>query len=187
MALPQKVIEQLGRAPVKTPGWSGQLLMFSSTLFFISLTVYLGLIFGYRPYLNSQVKRLNDRIESLSQQVPLEDQKKIINFYAQLVNLRAILNGHIFTTPIFGWLEENTHLNVYYTKAALNTQNQQVTLAGLAKSVNDLAEQLKIFDDDPHVVQLNFGNSSIGQGGFWQFNLVLTLTPEMFKAVNPDL
>ena len=185
MALPQKVIEQLGRAPVKTPGWSGQLLMFSSTLFFISLVVYLGLIFGYRPYLNSQVKRLDDRIQSLSQQIPLEDQKKIINFYAQLVNLRAVLNGHIFTTPIFGWLEKNTHSNIYYTRIGLNTQNRQVTLAGFAKSVNDLAEQLKIFDDDPGVVQLNFGNSSIGQGGFWQFSLVLTLTPEMFKAVNP--
>lgn len=185
MALPQKVIEQLGRAPVKTPGWSGQLLMFSSTLFFISLVVYLGLIFGYRPYLNSQVKRLNDKIQSLSQQIPLEDQKKIINFYAQLVNLRTVLNGHIFTTPIFGWLEKNTHSNVYYTRLGLNAQNRQVTIAGLAKSVWDIAEQLKIFDDDPGVSQLNFGNSSIGPGGLWQFNLVLTLTPEMFKAVNP--
>ncbi|MBI2033639.1 MAG: hypothetical protein HYT13_00890 [Candidatus Liptonbacteria bacterium] len=185
MALPQKVIEQLGRAPVKTPGWSGQLLMFSSTIFFISLVVYLGLIFGYRPYLNAQVKRLNDRIQSLSQQIPLEDQKRIINFYAQLVNLRAILNGHIFTTPIFGWFEKNAHFNVYYTHLGLNTQNRQVTLTGFAKSVNDLAEQLKIFDDDPGVVQMNFGNSNIGQDGFWQFNLALTLTPEMFKAVNP--
>ena len=185
MALPQKVIEQLGRAPVKTPGWSGQLLMFSSTLFFISLAVYLGLIFGYRPYLNSQVKRLDDKIQSLSREIPLEDQKKIINFYAQLVNLRTVLNGHIFTTPVFGWLEENTHLNVYYTRLGLNTQNRQVTLAGLAKSVEDLIAQLKIFDDDPSVAQWNFGNSSIGQGGFWQFSLVLTLAPEMFKAVNP--
>lgn len=187
MALPQKVIEQLGRAPVKTPGWSGQLLMFSSTIFFISLVVYLGLIFGYRPYLNSQVKRLNDKIQSLSQQIPLDDQKKIINFYAQLVNLKAVLNGHIFTTPIFGWLEKNTQLNVYYTRLGLNAQNRQVTVVGLAKTVNDLVEQIKIFDDDPGVVKLNFGNSSIGTGGFWQFSLILTLTPEMFKAVNPNI
>ena len=79
MALPQKVLEQLGREPPKTPGWAGQFLMFSSTIFFVSLVVYIGLVFGYRPYITSEVKKLfvPDRL-NLAIIGPFKDKEKFV-------------------------------------------------------------------------------------------------------------
>jgi len=55
MPLPDKVIEQLGREPPKTPGWSFGIVMFSGTILFIAVFIYFGLTLGYEPYLQLQI------------------------------------------------------------------------------------------------------------------------------------
>ena len=120
MALPQKVSDQLARAPARTHGVLSQLLMLCSTLLAISLAVYFGLVFGYRPYLENQIKELNDRIESFTKSVPPEDQARLTSFYSQVVNLKSLLGRHVVTTPFFEWLEKNTQANVYITNLNLN-------------------------------------------------------------------
>src|SRR3989304_3721474 len=129
MALPQKVLEQLGREPPKTPGWAGQFLMFSGTLFFIAAFVYLGLVFGYRPYLASEVRKLQDQINIFIQQIPLEEQNKIINFYSQLLNLRSLLDNHAISSQLFDWLEQNTQVNVYYDRFDVNLRTGELRIS----------------------------------------------------------
>lgn len=181
MPLPQKVIEQLSREPPRTPGWSGRLLMFSSTIFLFSLFIYLGIIFGYRPYLDSEVKKLNNQIQSFAQQIPLEEQEKIIAFYSQLVNLRSLLAGHTAVSPFFEWLERNTHQNVFFSKLTLNIQGQQAVFVGTAKTVVDMAEQLQVFQERPEVRRATFSSVTIGSAGTWQFNATLILDPRFFR------
>ncbi|MDO8536843.1 MAG: hypothetical protein Q7R94_01195 [bacterium] len=180
MALPQKVIEQLGREPPKTPGWSGQLLMFSSTVLFISLLIYFGVAFGYQPYLESQVQKLNTQIQTFGQQIPLEKQAEIIKFYSQIANLKTILANHIISSPIFEWLEKNTQTNVYFTNATLNTSNNQLTLSGAAKTIDDVNQELAIFQSQPEVVKFSVGTISF-TNSLWRFELALSLDPKYFS------
>lgn len=179
MPLPQKVIEQLGREPPKTPGWSGQLLMFSSTVFFLSLFIYLGLTFGYEAYLNSGLKKVEDEKQRLAQDVPAEEQSKIVNFYSQIANLQSLLANHVYLSPLFDWLEKNTQTNVYLNKFNLNITSNQLALGGVAKTMEDVNQQLAIFQSRPEIQRMSVTNITMTLN-LWQFDLSLYFEPGYF-------
>lgn len=183
MALPQKVIDQLGREPSATPGWAGQILMFSGTIFFISIVIYLGLDFGYKSYLSSQVKKLKDQVQAFSEQVPVEDQKKIIDFYSQTSNLKTVLANHIFSSQLLRWLERNSQINVTYDKFNLNVGNSQVTLGGSSKTMDDINQQLIVFQAQQEVSKVAIGNINFSNN-LWHFEATLTFVPGYFGRSN---
>ncbi|KKW48236.1 MAG: hypothetical protein UY99_C0008G0004 [Parcubacteria group bacterium GW2011_GWA1_59_11] len=186
MALPPQVIEQLSREPAHTPGWSGRLLMFSATLFILSLATYLGLLFGYKPFLNSRLNRLNQEIRTMSQRIPEADQGKIVTFYSQLANLETVLGEHVFATEVFKLLETNIHNNVRLVRFSLETENSRVGLTGVAKSVPDITEQLRVFQTQPAIREATLGSVS-ATGGGWQFDLSLKLDPKfLFGDLKED-
>lgn len=183
MALPQKIIDQLGREPSATPGWTGQILMFSGTLFFISLVIYFGIDFGYRSYVTSQVKKLKDQVQAFSEQVPVEDQKKIIDFYSQTSNLKTVLSSHIFSSQLLSWLERNSQINVTYDKFNLNIGNNQVILGGSAKTMDDINQQFIVFQSQKEVSKVAIGNINFS-GNLWRFEVTLTFAPGYFNRSN---
>jgi len=180
MPLPQKVIEQLGREPPKTPGWSGQLLMFSSTIFLLSLVIYFGITFGYKAYLSSDLKKAEDEKQQLSQQVPVEEQAKIVSFYSQVVNLQSVLSAHVYSSQLFDWLEKNTQANVYFNRFTLGIANNQMTLGGVGKTMDDVNQQFVIFQSRPEIKRMNVTNVSFG-AGLWQFDASLFFEPGYFR------
>lgn len=184
MALPQKIVEQLGRSPVKTPGWSSRLLMFSSTIFMISFGVYIGLIVGYKPYLETQIKKLDDQILKLGAQIPESDQQDVVKFYGQIVNLRTLLNTHVLGSRFLTWLEQNTQANVYFTSLSVNLQGGQVSLAGRARAPVDVAEQNNIFlARKPEVQSVLMGGVALEEKAkLWDFTFTLILNPAYFQA-----
>jgi Tfp pilus assembly protein PilN len=181
MALPEKVIERLGREPVRTPGWSSRLLMFSSTLLFICLFVYIGLVYGYTPYLKTQLKELDGQIQKFGQEISAADQTELIAFYSQMANIKKLLNNHIAASRLFEWLEKQTQTNVFFSKLGLNIQNNQLSLAGVAKSAEDIAEQLQVFQSQPEVELVSVNNISVGASGLWQFDLSVKLSRDFLK------
>jgi len=181
MALPQKVIEQLGREPATTPGWSGQLLMFTSTLFFISLFVYLGLAFGYSPYLSAQENKVQDQIQAFSQQIPVDQQVQLANFYSQISNLRTLLADHVISSPVFAWLEKNTEANIYFNKFSLTPSTSQLEVGGNAPSLDDVDQQLLIFKSQPEIQRIEIGSITLSNN-VWQFDFTLHFNPGYFYA-----
>lgn len=186
MALPEKVVERLGREPVRTPGWSGRLLMFSSTILLITLFAYFGLVYGYQPYLRAEVRKLNDQIQKFSQEVPASDQARLVEFYSQIANIKTLLDRHVTASLLFEWLEKFTHPNVYFSDLGLSAANNQLLLNGTAKSAKDVAEQLKIFQEQPAVKQVATGNVSVSATGLWQFDLIITVDSAFLKQAVPS-
>lgn len=181
MPLPQKVIEQLSREPPRTPGWSSDLLIFSSTIFLISLFIYFGLVYGYRNYLNSEVKTLHDQIQTFGQQVSLEEQTKIINFYSQITNIKSLLLNHIFSSQLLSWLESNTQTNVYWSKFNLDTAGNKLSLIGQARSMNDVVQQLAIFESKSEPKKADVRNVTY-LNGLWQFDVALIFDPSFLRG-----
>lgn len=177
MALPEQVVDRLSREPVHTPGWSGQLLMFAGTIFFISLGVYLGLVFGYKSYLDSKIKNLDAQIQKFIQEIPLGDQEELISFYSQFSNLGGILQKHIVPSPLFDWLEQHTGFNVYYIKFTFIPATNQLALIGIAKVAGDFVQQLQIFHSASAVERINVNSLTSSSNGTWQFDLTLFLRP----------
>lgn len=187
MALPQQVVERLGREQVDTPGWSSRLLMFSGTIFFVGLAVYLGLIFGYKPYLEKQVADLDAQIANFSLQIPPEEQNKLIYFYSQVVNLQEILNHHIISSQTLAWLEKNTEANVYYDRLTWSAfpssgpGSNQFGISGFAKTSDDFSKQISVFQANPLVKNIDINSLTLSTNNLWRFEINLLVTNDVFK------
>ncbi len=175
MALPEQVVDRLSREPVQTPGWSGQLLMFSSTIFFISLAVYGGIVFGYKPYLEKQISNFDVQINDFGKKIPTEEQNKLVAFYSQIVNLRGILRQHVISSQLLEWLEKNTVTSVYYNKMDFSLSSGQLNLVGYSKTVDDFSKQLIVFQNDSVVQRIAVNGLTISANNMWQFNINLFL------------
>jgi hypothetical protein len=189
MALPNKVVEQLGRAPVRTPGWSGRVLMFSGTFLIISVTTFLGIRFGLQPYTTSQVKNLDTRVAEFARQVPVEQQLEIAALYSQVINLRSILNNQVSQIDLFEWLQKNTNVNVQLSSINFNKKTRTLDIGGTAKTLDNLGEQINIF-----LAQKNFVNSAVlssinppeSKNGPWDFQLSIVLNSQFYsRAADP--
>lgn len=181
MALPSQVAEQIGRRQAQTPGWSGRLLMFTGTLLILNVVAYFGLTFGYLRYLNGQIQSVDRQIKSQSHQIPQEERGNIVTFFSQLSNLRLILDKHVNVSSFFSFLEAAAHRNIYYTHLTINSDKREASLSGVAKSVRDITEQVKIFSRRPEIEKVSLGSIARGGGG-WQFDITLCLAAEFLAS-----
>ncbi|MCR4328082.1 MAG: hypothetical protein NUV53_01025 [Patescibacteria group bacterium] len=182
MPLPQKVIDRLSREPSGTPGWSSQLLMFSGTLFIISILVYGGIAIGFKPYFESKQRDLDKKIQVFTQQIPLAEQEKITSFYSQIVNIKSLLDNHVVITPFFKWFEEHTQQNVVYQSLSATIESEKITMSGVAKSIGDVEEQLAVFEKDEVIENVSFGNIAVNDKGGWSFQVSITFTPGFLEG-----
>ncbi len=183
MAFPQNAVEQLSRRPTdaRSPGWFGQLLMFSTTMLFLSVGIFFGLKYGYHTYLTQKNEEKKKEIAAFSVKYSTQQQEQLINFYSQLQNLNSVLDKHVITSPLFSWIEASTISSVYFSRMAVNVTANQVTLSGYARSLADFSQQLKVFQDRSNdVARVNFSNVSADSRGLWQFDLTLFMRPGFF-------
>jgi len=186
MPLPEKVIEQLGRDEPKTPGWSTGLISFSAGILFITIFLWAGLQFGYKPYLDAQTQKIEDQINQKNQAISPADQAALVNFYSQLVNVQQLLRGHLVPTNVFVWLEAHTEQNVYYTSFTFSAGGT-LTLAANARTEADANQQIAIFESSPEVKSFNVSGVSPGtNGGFWQFSVTMALDPSIVASSTPS-
>jgi hypothetical protein len=119
MALPQQVVEQLGKEPSQAQGWSFGVLFFSGGMLVLAIAVYLGITFGYDPYLQNEITNTQNKITALNNSISPTDQTNLINFYSQVSNLKILLQKHTLSSQFFSWLEKNTEVNVYYQSLSM--------------------------------------------------------------------
>lgn len=187
MPLPQKVVEQLGREPARTPGWSGRLLMSTSTIFFVVLVIYLGMQFGYRPYLDGQVRALEAQITELTQKISAENQETTLSFYGQLANMKDLLDGHVHASNFFVWLEANTNTGITFSSLDFRKESDSsvFTLEGSVLSIQQFTEQMLHFESLPEVERAQFDSLKSAEGTeTWDFSIELVMDPSFISSVS---
>ena len=173
----QDLAEKLSREPQVKGGLPSKLLMFSVSIFIITLVVYLGMIFGYEPYLNAQLDKLNNQISVASSQISPSDQSQLVGYISQISNVKALLDNHVTASALLNYLEKNTDTNVYFNRLSLTTFNNQAQLSGMAQTMNDLVGQLAVWQSSPSITEVDFNQiSAVPQGGF-SFGATLTFQP----------
>lgn len=175
----QELAEKLSREPQVGGGMPAKLLMFSVSIFVITLVIYLGMVFGYEPYLNAQLDKLNSQISVAGNQISPADQSQLVNYVSQITNLKAILGNHIISSNLLNYLEKNTDSNVYFNRLSLTVFNNQAQLSGLAKSMDDLVGQLAAWQSSSAVTRVDFSQISYTPQGF-SFSATLVFQPGFF-------
>ncbi|MDD5430633.1 MAG: hypothetical protein PHP03_00150 [Candidatus Pacebacteria bacterium] len=162
-------------------GWPWRFLVFSSLLLFISVLSFAGLTLGYEPYLNSQIKKIDANLASLSAGIKQEDKERLITTYSQSVNLKKILDSHVLSSKVFTMLEKNTSPRVYFTNMDLDVANKRVSLNGVADSYVVLSQQLAAFDNEPDIKSFLLEDSQMRENGSVQFRALLNVSDNLFK------
>lgn len=183
MALPPQAIEKLIREPSRTQGAYRDLLLISAAMLGLAIVVYIGLAFGYRAYLNSSLKNVEDQITKFSAGISQEDRAQIQGFYSQLVNLRTLLANHTVASPVLALLERTVQPDVYYTKLTMNSNNNQAVVTGAAKSLQAVAAQAAALQGQPEVERVDFNNAGAQATGPWQFTMTVYLKAPVFHGV----
>jgi hypothetical protein len=183
MPLPEKVIEQLGREPSSTHGWAIGALLFSGGILFFAIAMYVGLAFGYEPYVQSQLTAEQNKVSALNQSIPGNDQSQLIGYYSQIANLQVLLQQHTAATKLFSWLEKNTEANIYFQSLSLTTGNQ-ITLTGIGSTEADINQQVAIFENAPEVTLVNVSNVTAPQllGNGWTFNIAIVMNSSVLQG-----
>lgn len=182
MALPNKVIEQLSRAPARTPGWSSRVLLFSVTFCVLSGGIYLGIQFGYRPFIEGQIKELDRQIDEFTRTVSPTQQEELVSFYSQVDNLNRLLAQQAQASNLFPWLEANTNTQVQLDSLSLNALKREVVLGGQANDMVYLGQQINRFESLPEVINVQLSQLTLNQQtGKWNFSLTVALREDFFK------
>lgn len=175
--MPNRV--QLGREQAAI-GLPWRLFLFSLLVVIAVVVIYAGLDFGYKIYLNNQIKVRDQKINELTQAISQEEQNQFINFYSQLANLQILLDKHLLISKIFPFLEKNTNQQVYYNRVDLRASQRRLDLEGAAASYEIFAQQLEALNRAPEVEQLVV-NDSQASGGRVTFRLFIILKTDTFK------
>ncbi|MDR3582171.1 MAG: hypothetical protein P4L67_02760 [Candidatus Pacebacteria bacterium] len=175
MPLPQQVIEQLGREPESSQGWAAGAMLFSVGVIALVAVIYLGMKFGYEPYLNNQISQAQDQVAKADQAVSVGDEQQIVGFYSQIANLKTALANHVYSSQFLSWLQNNTEANVYYQTLDLSSGNR-VSIKGVGKTEADVNQQIAIFESASVVKSVVVSNIAIAQSPAVGFGFSATLT-----------
>lgn len=165
--------------PEKLPvGWPWRLFLFSIILLALVLFIYFGIILGYQPYLKSERQSLDKKINEIGGAISETDRGNFINFYSQLVNLQSLLNKHIKGSNVYAFLEKNTNQGVYYEGANISVAEHFLRLEGIARSYDNLVQQLVVFEQVPEIQKVILEESQAAEKGI-RFSLQIIFKPEL--------
>ena len=173
--------EQLRKGGNRLPvGLPWQLLVFSFAILGLTLVSYFGIIFGYEPYLNSQISETNAQIKESEKIINNEQQKNLTDIYSQLTNIRGLLNSHVITSTLFDELEKSTYPQIYYTNLILSLSEKKIELRGVSQDYTTLVKQLNFFKASQLFGNVLLDNAKSIDGGI-TFSIRVVLSPDKLK------
>lgn len=184
MEYPRALIEEQLQKPEDIEvGWPWRLLVFTLFIFGLMLVIFLGIKFGYGPYLDKKAQTLDASISEKSQSLNQGQVDNFIKFYSQVANFKTLLSQHVFGSNILNFLEENTLKTLNYTSFSLDVARQEIKISGIAPDYEVLSQQLEIFRQSGSIKDIAFKNSSNNDKGGINFDATLTLKDDFFKGV----
>jgi hypothetical protein len=141
-------------------GWPWRMFVLFILLFISSIIVYVVLLFGYKPYVESQINKTENELNSLAAQISPSEQSNFVEFYSQISNLRGMLTKHVLSSKLLPLIEGSTHQKVVYTATSLNVPDRTLKIQGNASSYEVLAAQLALYENSPWVEKVVLDDSS---------------------------
>ena len=141
-------------------GWPWRMFILFVLLFACAVITYLGLLFGYKPYVESQITGAEDELKNLSAQISSEEQSNFVEFYSQISNLKGMLAKHVFSSKLIPLIEAATDQKVVYTATNFTIPDRTLKIQGFASSYEVLAGQLALYENSPWVEKVVLDDSA---------------------------
>lgn len=164
-----------------SPAFPWRLLSFAAIIFGAAVFIYLGMAFGYTPYLDKQVKNLDQKISALNKSIDENQQKQLIGFYSQLINIQDLLKSRKSVLPAFDLIEKNTYQSANYSSMKMNVGGGEIILDASVPDYETLIKEIGLWNKAPEIKKAVVENISLQESPLVKgkteikFSLKLTL------------
>lgn len=190
MPYTQSILEEQLKTDNLSIGWPWRIFILMLIILVLSVSVYLGIDFGFKSYLNSQIEDLDQQLAALNQAVDESSKNQLIGVYSQFINVRQLLNSRKTTSNLFAFIEQNTYSTVNYSSLKLDVNSMEIAIDGAAPDYNTLIKQVALFEKSALIEKVSLENvqmreSQRAKGATEvRFSLKLTISPKLFEWIS---
>ena len=171
-------IEIIPKPPIKIPGWLNFLLYFSIALLIATILSYF-IINNSLKRANLTTKELEEALAKTPQEIALE--AEILGYQKKIQDILPLIDLHLAPSHFFEFLEKVSHPRIWFSTLSLWSREAEVKLSGQAENFSALGQQILALKKEAIIKSLRLSGVSLGEGGRVNFNLDLSLSPEIFK------
>lgn len=173
--------------PEKETSFTWKALTYTGTIFVLALVVYLGLAFGYKPFLNRTIAGIDTEINKISKARTDDPESRqfettFLDFYSQASNIQLLLKDHAAMSPVFDLIERSTRDDVFFQTIQIDGETRVVGFSGSAKDYSSLASQLAVYSGLEETENTTITGSRQSDSGMI-FDFRMMLSPSVFKFV----
>lgn len=172
--------------------WNKKIFIFSTVLL-AALAVVLEIYFGlswWQAKEEARIQTLNDEVFKINAQVEVLKNKEsdALNYKAKSAVFSALLDGHVYWSSFFDWLEKNTLNTIKYSDFQGDLSGNY-SLNAATQSYADVSWQVKSFLNDPNVIKAAVAEAALikdsekTKESQINFTLSLQVKPAIFKKV----
>ena len=176
--------EKFSKENLSSIGWPWHLLITVLVVFGFVGILYLGLVFGYKPLLKSEIKSLDEQMEELKKTITAEEEKDFVNFYSQVINTQSLLGKHSIGSKVLPLLERTTNQRMFFKSISLTIPERKIVLEGVADSYETIASQLANYEATPEVERVGItAMQSSSTDGKVYFTASMLVAPSLFRDI----
>lgn len=157
-------------------------------IFIISVSAAGGL-YLYKGYLQKNLDVYKSSLEKMKSRIEPAALTEIINFSERIESAKKILQNHRKKYALFGFLENNVLKSNYFNYFSLMKKESRekggvfqssLVLKGAARSYEDLAKQMKIFNSISFFENISFSNFKLLENGYISYDVNLNIKGSLF-------
>lgn len=185
MADLNNTVNRARASSVSSVGFPWRLLLIAIIIFGLTLLIYVGIQFGYIPFLNSEISKADANFSALSAKVDVNQQAQLTDFYSQMFNIQKLSTSHLYPSKIFDFLEKNIYPLVKVSSLQVGAVGGDVRFDGVASDFTALTNQLAELKLDPNVSAVSLDSSQqrdVKSGGGVLFSARISFAPAFFST-----
>ena len=190
MPYTQSVLEEQLKTNNFSTGWPWRFFVLMLIILVLSVSIYLGIDLGFKSYLNSQIKDLDQQLANLNQAIDESFKNQLVGVYSQFVNIKQLLKNRKTTSNLFSFIEQNTYSTVSYNSFKADVNSKEIVIDGIAPDYNTLTKQLALFEKSALVEKVSLENMQMKESskikGITEvkFSLRLTVGQKLFEWIS---
>lgn len=151
-----------------------RLLIISGVLFILCMVIYIGMDFGYTPYLTNEIQKVDADTLTLSKNVKDGEQKDMVRLYSQLYNISNLYETHTYPSRVFTFLEKRILPTVRIMSMDVDIQKSVIKFDAVTSDFDTVVLQVATIQGDENIKQavlISSKKQDVKNGGGFVFSV----------------
>lgn len=138
-----------------------------------AVAILYGGAYFWQARLNKDLGGLNGRLQAVIGQRDMALENRLSGLGMALETFKSVFTGHRYWSKVFDMLEQSTLSDITFVSFDGNAAADRISLKGRAPSYAVLAQQIKLFQDAPDVIEVTTSGINLNQKGYLDFSVMI--------------